>query len=138
MENRRIINCGDLKERLEKELLKFNFIYEMDIDAKNDPFTVTAYINPKLCENYDSILDFLSYICNKEETANCTVLETNAIKNIKDAYDNSETFRYLLGSEEIKALLWHSYNLPKDKAIDKVIKVHEEVHVLIKQLEKSM
>lgn len=136
MENKRIINPGDLRERLKKELLKFNFIYEMDINAKNDPFTVTAYINPKLFENYNSLLDFLDYVGNKEESANCTVLETNAIKNIKDACDSSENFRYLLGSEEIKELLHHSYDLPKDKVIDNIIKVHEEIHILIKQLQK--
>lgn len=132
MENQRIIDSGDLKERLQKELLKFNFIYKMDINSKNDPFTITAYINPKLCENYNNIIDFLNYIYNKEESANCTILKTNAIKNIKQAYDNEETFRYLLGIEEIKALLWHSYNLPKDKYIDKIIKVHEDIHIFIK------
>lgn len=134
MENRRIISSKDLKERLENELVKFNFIYKTDTNAKDDPFTVTAYINPKLCEGYNDIKNFLNAINNKEDSANCTIIETNAIRNIRHAYNDKQDFRYLLGAEELKTLLHSSYNLPKNKCIDKITKVHEDIHIVIEEL----
>lgn len=136
MENKKIISKGDLKERIEKSLIKFSCIYDMDINPIDDPFIVRLTIDPKLCENYGDIQELLTFINNKEDLANVIITDTNAIKNIKTAYDEGTQFYYLLGTEEIKTILAHSYNLGKHKTIDKIFKAHEDIFIFINEHEK--
>lgn len=136
MENKKIISKGDLKERIEKSLIKFNCIYDMDINPIDDPFIVRLTIDPKLCENYDDITELLNFINNREDLANVIITDTNAIKNIKTAFNEGKPFYYLLGTEEIKTILSFSYSLGKNKAIDRIFKEHENIHIFITEHEK--
>ncbi|WP_160670131.1 hypothetical protein [Clostridium sp. C8-1-8] len=131
MEYKRILDSGDLESRIENTLNEFYWVNKLDINAKNDPFSAIVYVDPKLV-TYDEVLDFIEFIGDEQDTAKCTICDTRAIVSLKEGFDSGKEFEYLIGLNELKIILARSYDLPDSKVIDAIVKVHEDIHILIK------
>lgn len=131
MDEKRIIDCGDLKSRIENTLSNFYWVNKIDINAKNDPFSAVVYIDPKLIP-YNNVIELISFLGDNEEKAVCKISETGAVLPLRDGFKTEKEIEYLLGMNEIKTLLEKSYALPDNQFIDSILKVHEDVHIFIK------
>lgn len=129
---KRIIDTGDLKSRIENTFKEFYWVNKYDITTKNDPFWAKVYINPDLIPFYE-IENFLEFVGDTTDKATCTIVSKSTIVPIGDGYGSGEEFVYTLGTDEIKSLLTKSYNLASSKYIDAIVKVHEDIHILIKE-----
>lgn len=131
MEYKRILDSGDLKSRIQNTITEFYWVNKIDINAKNDPFSAIVYVDPKLVK-YDEVLEFINFLGDEENTARCTICDTRAIMSLREGFDSGKEFEYLIGLNELKTILTRSYDLPDSKFIDAIVKVHEDIHVLIK------
>jgi hypothetical protein len=131
MEYKRILDSGDLKSRIQNTITEFYWVNKIDINAKNDPFSAIVYVDPKLV-NYDEVLEFINFLGDEENTARCTICDTKAVMSLREGFNSGKEFEYLIGLNELKTILTRSYDLPDSKFIDAIVKVHEDIHVLIK------
>jgi len=129
---RRVINPGDLKARIENTFKDFYWVNKYEINAKNDPFWAKVFISPDLIPFYE-IEGFLNFLDDNIDKATCTIVSTNKVVPIGDGYGSGEEFIYFLGTDEIKALLTKSYDLSFSKYIDAITKVNEDIHIIIKE-----
>lgn len=131
MEYKRILDSGDLKSRIENTITEFYWVNKIDINAKNDPFSAIVYVDPKLVK-YDEVLEFIHFLGDEEDTARCTICDTRAVMSLREGFESGKEFEYLIGLNELKTILTRSYDLPDSKFIDAIVKVHEDIHILIK------
>lgn len=136
MEDRRVIGIRTLKERVESIISKFDCIYKYETYLEDNPMKVEAYIDPKLT-TYEEIQRFLNFMGDDEDRVNCTLIDTDKIMPLREGFNTGNAFKYLIGLEEIKTLLTISYDLPKGTYVEDITKVHEEIHVIIKDEKKE-
>ena len=136
MEDRRVIGIGDLKERIEGIISKFDCVYNYEAFLEDTPLRVIAYINPRLSP-YGEVVRFLNFIGDDENRVNCTLVGTGEIKSFNEGFNSGKEFQYLIGLEELKRILALSYDLPKDSYIDDISKIHDEIHIIIKDKYKE-
>lgn len=131
MENKKILDPGDLKNIINNTLMdKFFWINKLDINAENDPFSAKVYIDPNFVTLHQ-IEDLLEFLGDDGDRATCVLCSNNKILPIGDGYGTKEEFHYTLGTNEIKAILSHYYNLSKTKSIDRIFKIHNKIHIFI-------
>lgn len=130
-ENKRIIDSGTLKARISEVLSEFYWVTDFEYNLKDNPFTITAAIDPRAV-SYEEIINFVEYVGDNENSAKARIKSSGSITSLREAYDSSNDFYYLMGIDEVKMLLSKSYQLPKNKYVSDIIKMHDELNIIIK------
>lgn len=130
-ETKRIIDSGTLKTRISEVLSEFYWVTNFDYNLKNNPFTITARIDPRAA-SYEEIVNLIEYLGDNEDSAKARINSTGSITSLREAYDGGKEFFYLMGIDEVKMLLSKSYGLPKNKFVSDIIKMRDEINVIIK------
>lgn len=130
-EEKRIIDSGNLKARVSEVLSEFYWVTNFDYNLKDNPFTITARIDPRAA-SFEEIINLVEYVGDNENSAKARINSTGLITSLREAYDSNKEFFYLMGIDEIKILLSKSYGLPRNKFISDIIKIHGDLTVIIK------
>lgn len=136
MEDRRVIGIGNLKERIERVISKFDCVYKYESYLEDNPMRVEAYIDPKLTE-YNEIKRFINFMGSDEDRVSCTLISTDRIIPLRRGFNSGEAFSYLIGLDEIKKILAISYDLPEGSYVEDINKIHDEIHIIIKDKKRE-
>lgn len=130
-ETKRIIDSGTLKARISEVLSEFYWVTNFEYNLKDNPFTITANIDPRAV-SYEEIVNLIEYLGDNEDSAKARINSTGSITSLREAYESGKEFFYLMGIDEVKMLLSKSYGLPKNKYVSDIIKIRDEINVIIK------